>query len=138
MTRIDKDQYYLNSYLERIPASVKQSWGTDQHQAVEEAFRLVMPKPSPKIVDLRITLNLLFSKFYIVLLMGKEKRSNKRKYVPQGFSRIGNWIAGFTILITINLAISLVIFMAMYYLKCSLGINIFEKDHLIDKVHQVL
>jgi ABC-type spermidine/putrescine transport system permease subunit I len=136
MSREKLKDYYINSYLERVPDSIKRSWSTEYYREIEEMIRLIMPKPSPKIVDIRININLIVAKFYIVLLMGPDQRSKQRKHIPQGFSRIGNWFAGILILIILNLAISVVIFMTAYYIKCNLGINIFKNEHLIDKFHQ--
>lgn len=138
MSRTRPEDYYINSYLERVPDSVKRSWSTEYYREIEEMIRLIMPKPSPKIVDIRLDINLIIAKFYIVLLMGPDQRSEQRKHIPQGVSQIGNWFVGILILIILNLAVSAVIFMVAYYVKCNLGINIFKNEYFIDKFYQLL
>jgi hypothetical protein len=137
MKRSKPKEYSINTYLERVPEVIKNSWSVEYRKEVEDIIKFVIPKPSPKIIDIRISINLFFSKFYIVLLLGPDQRAQARKHNPKGFSRIGNWIAGILILIVLNLAISLIIFMIAYYIKCSLGINLFKDEHLIDKINQI-
>lgn len=138
MNRIKSEEESIDTYLRRIPESIRKSWSMEYHQEVEEIIKFVIPRPAPKMVDIKFNVNLGISKFYIVLLMGIDRRNQNRQNIPKGFSRIGNWIAGILILIVLNLAISLVVFMAAYYIKSGLGINLFKNEHLIDKVNQFI
>jgi hypothetical protein len=138
MNRIKSKEDSINTYLRRIPESIRKSWSMEYRQEVEEIIKFIIPRSAPKIVDIKFNVNLGVSKFYIVLLMGIDRRNQNRQNVPKGFSKIGNWIAGILILMVFNLAISLVVFMAVYYIKSSLGINLFKNEHLIDKVNQFI
>lgn len=138
MNKIRSREESVENHLRRIPESMRKSWSVEYYQEIEKIIKLVIPKPSPKIVDIRFNVNLGISKFYIVLLMGPDKRTQTRINLSTGFSKIGNWIVGVLILIIFNLAISLVIFMVAYYIKSYLGINLFENEHLMDKINQLL
>lgn len=129
---------YLTDYLARVPAELLAGFSEQQQQVIQSIVISAIPKPAPKIVDLRFTINLLFSRFYIVLFVGKDRRRSRRRHVPAGVSRIGNIIVAIFLLVGANLCASFFIFMALYLLKSWVGINVFKELHLIDVLNYVL
>ncbi|MEB3281783.1 MAG: hypothetical protein VKK42_22955 [Lyngbya sp.] len=123
-------EYYLN----KIHPQVLSSLNTKQIAAIRDILDEAIPKKSPKIVDLRLTVDLIISRFYLVLLVGKERRKGQREYPVPGITRIGNLIAATLLLIGINLLISLFIFLLLYLIKSALGIDLFSGEHLIDQL----
>jgi hypothetical protein len=128
----------LIDQLSRVPPHLLQGFTIDQLNTIEQIIEASLPKPSPKLIDLRVDLNLLISRFYVVILVGKDRRSQKRHYLTTRLVKIGNLIAAIGILTGVNLIISFVIFMALYCLKSWLGINIFKEMHLIDVANYLL
>jgi hypothetical protein len=118
-------------YLQRIDANIHDSLTPEQLAAVRTALESAMPKSSPKIVDLRVDIDLIISRFYIVLFVGKDRRKRHRSYTASGFTRIANRIAAISMLLGLNLTLSLFIFLVAYLIKSALGVNLFS-SHLSD------
>jgi hypothetical protein len=118
-------------YLQRIDPSIHDSLTSEQLSAVRTVLELAMPKPSPKIVDLRVTIDLIFSRFYIVLFVGKDRRKRDRPYNAKGFTKIANRVAAVMMLIGLNFTVSLFIFLVAYLIKSAMGFNLFS-GHLSD------
>ncbi|NJR64342.1 MAG: hypothetical protein HC772_01825 [Leptolyngbyaceae cyanobacterium CRU_2_3] len=120
-------------YLQSLEPEMLNSFSSGQLQAVQSLLRAAIPQPTPKIVDLRFGIDLLFSRFYMVLFVGKDRRRQRRQYLPERVSRFGNAIAAILLLISINLVISLMIFMFAYLVKSALGIDL-TPGHLVDQL----
>lgn len=116
-------EYYLN----QIDANVRDSLTADQHEAFRSVLEAAMPKANPKVVDLRINIDLIIARFYIVLFVGKDRRKNRRSLESSGGSVIANRFAAIILLIGLNITISLFIFLMAYLTKAALGINLFAK-----------
>ncbi len=104
---------------------------------IERVLREATPQPLPKIIDLRFTLDLIVSKFYIVLLAGKDQRRSPRKHpISNRVTRIGNTTAVIILLLAINLLISVVIIVAVYLLKTIIGIDLTSGGHFSDYIKE--
>jgi hypothetical protein len=129
---------YLNRtpdyYINKIRPQILASFNPEQITAIQDILEEAIPKHSPKIVDLRLTVDLIISRFYLVLLVGKERRRGQREYPVRGITRIGNLIAATLLLIAINLLISAFIFLFLYLIKSALGIDLFSGEHLSDQL----
>lgn len=118
-------------FVGQIDTGIRDSFTPEQLAAVRAAVESAMPRPAPKIVDLRVNIDLIVSRFYIVLFVGKERRKNPRPYKAFGMNAAANWLAAITLLVGLNLTVSLFIFLIAYLVKSSLGINLFD-HHLSD------
>jgi hypothetical protein len=125
----------VDYYLQRIEGNVHDRLSPEQLAAVRTALESAIPKPSPKVVDLRVNIDLIVSRFYIVLFVGKDRRKRQRSYTATRFTKIANWIAAIMMLVGLNLAISVFIFLVAYLIKSALGINLFP-GHLYDYMSQ--
>lgn len=67
----------LNRFLKRFPEEVANSFTGDQLQAMRAALQTTQWRRHP--VDIRLTLPLLWKKFYVVLVAGPEQRSQQRR-----------------------------------------------------------
>lgn len=121
----------VDYYIQQIDPDVIAGLTPGQLAGIRAVVESAMPRPAPKIVDLRINVDLIFSRFYIVLFVGKERRKTPRRYSQSGFLAIANRIAAFLLLIGLNLTISLFVFLMAYLAKSALGINLFSQ-HLSD------
>lgn len=111
-------------YLTKLGSLIRESLTLEQLEAFHQVLSEAIPKPSPKLVDLRFVIDLVVSRFYIVLFIGKDKRKKQRHYIPQFITRIGNTIAVVIILLSANLALSAFILLAVYLLKSALGVDL--------------
>jgi len=125
-----------DDYLGRMSADVRASLDHHQLSEVRRLLAIAIPKPSPKIVDLRFTVDLIISRFYVVLFVGKDRRARKRQHRPNPFTRAGNYVAAVALLLSLNLLISLFVFMLAYLMKSAIGIDLFKDGHLIDQVQK--
>jgi hypothetical protein len=120
-------------YLQMLEPSILDSFSPSQQQAIEALLTASIPKPAPKLVDLRFGVDLLFSQFYVVLFVGKDRRRQQRQYLPEQMARWGNAIAAVLLLISLNLGITLILFMFAYLVKSAVGIDL-TPGHLVDQL----
>lgn len=66
-------------YLEKIDSHILESFNPEQLQAITSAIEQAIPKPSPKLVDLRFSVDLVFFRFYIVIICGKGQTKKTKK-----------------------------------------------------------
>jgi hypothetical protein len=119
-------------YLKRMEPEVLASFTPDQLRAIKSTLKAAIPQAAPKTVDLRIGIDLILFRFYVVLLVGRDRRRQQRYEIPGPVSRLGNAIAAILLLISINLLISLFILLFAYLVKSALGIDFFPHKHLGD------
>ncbi|NEO97359.1 MAG: hypothetical protein F6K58_01320 [Symploca sp. SIO2E9] len=124
-------------YLQQLNSDILASFNSEQIEAITRMLNQAIPKPSPKIVDLRFIVDLIFSRFYIVLFVGKDRRKKQRQYNPGKIARIGNVMAATTLLIGLNFVLSAFILLFVYLIKSALGIDLFP-GHLSDTLRNVL
>jgi hypothetical protein len=103
---------------------VRDSLTPDQWAEVSRVVNLALPKPSPKLIDLRVDMDLLISRYYIVIMVGKDRRRSARPPVISPVTRWVNWVAAVLLLLGFNLAVSVGLFLLAYLLKSALGINL--------------
>lgn len=113
-----KEEPNVQHMLERMPKNVADSFTDDQLFYLNAA--LAGRRWGSHKVDVRGTIGLLRSRYYFVLLAGRDKRDLSRTE-----SRIGKLVMA--AIITLFLCVSLVLgLVLLYILKSWLGINLFE------------
>lgn len=122
-----------NYYLSKLSSPIRESLTPEQLEALHQLLSEAIPKPSAKLVDLRFVIDLILSRFYIVLFIGKDNRRKQRSYIPRLITKIGNVIAVFIILLGVNLTLSAFILLAAYLLKSAIGLDLFP-GHFPDTV----
>lgn len=124
MNRSDYSSHTPSYYLSKLASPIRESLTPEQLDAFHQILSEAMPKPSAKLVDLRFVIDLIVSRFYVVLFIGKDRRAKQRSYVPHIMTKIGNTIAIIIILLGANLAVSAFILLAVYLLKSAIGIDL--------------
>lgn len=124
-------------YLTKLASPIRESLTLEQLEAFHQILSEAIPKPSPKLVDLRFVIDLVVSRFYVVLFIGKDRRRKPRRYVPQVITRMGNTIAVAIILLGANLALSAFILLVVYLLKSALGVDLLP-GHFPDTIKRLL
>lgn len=123
-------------YFNAIDPALRESFTPLQTQAILSLLAEAIPQTSPKLVDLRFSVDLVLSRFYVVLFVGKDRRRQKRSYMPDSVSRWGNITAAVLLLIGLNLLLSLFIFLLLYLLKSAVGVDLFQDSHLGDQLQR--
>lgn len=124
-------------YLQTIDPEIRASFTPEQVAAIRHVLTIAIPKPAPKLVDLRFSVDLILSRFYVVLLVGKDRRKQNRSYLPEPVARLGNTLAAIVLLIGLNLLITLVLMLFVYLAKSAIGIDLFPSEHLADQLKKL-
>lgn len=120
-------------YLQHLNPNILSSFNPQQIAAVKHLLYDAIPKPTPKIVDLRMTLDLIVARYYLVIWVGKDRRKAPRRYTPPAVTRVGNFIVACLLLLALNLMVTASLFVAAYLLKSAAGIDLFP-GHLYDYI----
>jgi hypothetical protein len=112
-------------YLAKLSLPIRESLSLEQLEAFQAILSEAIPKPSPKIVDLRFSIDLVLARFYFVLFVGKDRRHKQRPYNPSPIAKIGNAVAVTLILLGVNLTISGSLLLIGYLLKSMMSIDLF-------------
>ena len=122
-------------FMARLSPATLAALTPEQQADVAAAIAQAIPRPQPKIVDIRFVINLIFDRYYVVLFMGKDLRRQTRQR-PTWLTRLTNLAVALLLLLSINLFISLTLGMAMYLIKSAVGIDLFP-GHLSDRVQSL-
>ena len=134
-SRIKRDAEY---YFQNIDTDIRNSLTTKQEWEIKKALNNALGRPTRKIVDVRFTIPLIFSRFFFVLFIGRDLRRQKRTYDLPGEVRTANIIFGSFILACMISFAAVTLFMLLYLLKSAMGINIFPNFSLSKHIKQIL
>jgi hypothetical protein len=95
----------------------------EQWTAIEKYVFNKKGEKQPKLVDIRFVIDLVVTRFYIVLLVGKDQRTQARNYPLSEFLKLGNIIAAILLLLGTNLVISACIVLVLYLTKAAFGFD---------------
>jgi hypothetical protein len=93
----------------------------EQWTAIEKYVFSGKGRKQPKLVDIRFVIDLVVTRFYIVLLVGKDRRTQPRTYPLSRLMKLGNIVAAVLLLLGANLVISACIVLVLYLTKSALG-----------------
>ena len=115
-----------NYYMYQIPLETLEKLNDDERDHLKSVFRTALPNTTPKIIDLRFVVDLVFTRYFIVLMIGKDRRKQQRQYEVSGVTKIANIIGAILLIIAMSLLISAMTFLLLYLLKSSVGIDLFS------------
>ena len=124
----DRDANY---YIEKIPLHILDKLNEEEIDKIKSVIHTAIPRLSVKSIDLRFVIDLLFVRYFVVLLIGRDIRENQRQHPVNGITKIANIIVSILLIIAMSLLISAVTILLLYLIKSSLGIDIF-KDHITE------
>ena len=99
-------QSSVDALLARADAGVLQTFSSEQMKETRRLLSMAVGKPGPKLVDLRFTIPLGFTRLYMVMLMGQDRRSRSRAHAVAGPVRWGNALAAFYLMLTFAMTVS--------------------------------
>jgi len=118
--KVSEDEIFSN-----INPLIEESMNNEQKIEAKRLIKLALPKQTKKVVEINMCF-WFFRLFYITFYLGKEKRYSSR-HLNKNF--IWEIITMFiSTIFVFSVAISLVsaIFLALYYIKSLIGIDMFE------------
>ncbi|QVL47471.1 MAG: hypothetical protein KFB96_17425 [Thiocapsa sp.] len=115
--------------LEMLDPAMRASFSEPQIKAITTLLNAPKGRPAPKLVDLELQFNLLAHRFFVVLYVGRNRRTKPRDEALEAPARNGNIIAIILILIGFNLLISFSIILVAYLIKAAIGITLFPGPH---------
>jgi hypothetical protein len=122
--------------LGRINPKIKDSLSHEQLTELRRAL-IAQQENSKHKIDIRFTINFLFSKYYFVILGGKDRR---RKTIERNTARKETWKEKIlTTVLTVAIIIGMGYFFGygvifLYQIKRNLGIDFFSNVHAEDVV----
>ncbi len=125
------------SFLQQLDPELLASYTPAQLQAIKDLLEKAIPKPAPKLVNLRFEIDLLFESFYFVLFVGKNRRQQRRRYPVSWIERWGNTLVVIMVLLGLNLTISFSVLLMAYLVKSFVGIDFFPNEHLGDVIRRL-
>jgi len=125
---------FTDNIMEDIPESIRNSFTQDQSEALMKVL-LKQHAKSRHIIDSRFTIPLFFTRYYLVFLLGKDKRTHRGKVMVNRRQKGGFATnIAFSSLLMVNgsfILLLLSLFIA-YLTKSMLGIDLFPDKHLWD------
>jgi hypothetical protein len=128
----DRPQYLERTpafYLDKLTPELRSSFTEPQLEAVKQLLDESIPRPGPKLVDLRFWLDFFAYRYYIVFFVGKDRRKKDRADQLEPMARKGNVIVALMLLIGLNLLVSLFILFIALLIKTMIGISLFPQPH---------
>ncbi len=122
-------------YMQQVSVETLEKLDDAEMEHLKSIFQSAIPQKTPKIIDLRFVVDLLFVRYFVVLMIGKDRRKQHRHYEVNGVTKVANIIGAILLIIAMSLLISTVTFLILYLLKSSLGINIFP-SHITEVLFQ--
>lgn len=118
-------------YMHQIPTETLEKLNDDERNHLKSVFQKSLPNTTPKIIDLRFVVDLVFTRYFVVLMIGKDRRKQQRHYEVSGVTKVANIIGAILLVIAMSLLISAMTFLLLYLLKSSVGIDLFA-GHITD------
>jgi hypothetical protein len=109
-----------------IDPEVLDSITPEQWTAIEKYVFNKKGKKQPKLVDIRFVIDLVLTRFYVVLLVGKDRRTQSRNYSLSKLIKLGNIVTALLLLLAANLMISACIVLVLYLTKSAFGYDFFS------------
>jgi hypothetical protein len=123
---------FLEQFFARIPDSTARSFTADQLLAIKMAFGA--RDWGFHTIDLRLSIPLL--RYYLVFVMGSEKRSKERRRRDKGFRPVATLGNGFAVLVFMAL-LAVPIALTFYSVKSGLEINLLEDSGVHDSLAEL-
>lgn len=121
---------FTRQVLRRIPDHVRAALAPDQWEALKDAVQASRPR-GKHLVDLRMGIPLFFAKYYLVVLLGRDRRTSRREAKWSLRKRMAMARGVVCVCMALSPLLLLALLLA-YRLKCAMGINIFAQKHLSD------
>jgi hypothetical protein len=136
----ESSKIYADFTLSRINPKVKSSLSQEQLTELRRAL-IAQSESSKHTIDLRFTVNLLFSRYYFVILGGKDRRRRtiennqvrKEKAKEKILTAVMTTLIVFTMIYFFTGTVKF-----LYQVKRDMGIDFFENLHAEDVIKKII
>ena len=125
---------FADSILQAMPPDVLASLTIEQIEAIQTALAASHPR-AHHLVDVRFCVPLYWTRFYVVFLFGRDRRSRTRAVLVDRRNRTARALRLCFVLLVVFLVLLgavVAVFFLIYKVKCLLGIDLFPDLHLRD------
>ncbi|GGF62767.1 hypothetical protein [Alteromonas lipolytica] len=132
--RNESSRIFADYTISRLAPEIRESLTNRQLNGIREAIFATQSGSHHK-VDCRFTVPLFLARYYVVFLVGRDRRK-KTRLLEMRRNQSGNIqlapLMSFLLLSLLICLLWLAVFITLYWLKRELGIDIFENFHLMD------
>ncbi|MFM7600283.1 MAG: hypothetical protein ACKO7R_03650 [Pseudanabaena sp.] len=112
-------------YMHQVPVQILKKLNAEERDELKSLIHKAIPRSSPKLIDLRFAIDLIFTRYFVVLMIGKEMRKQQRPHQVNGLAKVANVITAILLIISMSLLVSGVTILILYLIKSTLGIDLF-------------
>lgn len=127
MNQLDKNYTARDAdyYMHQIPVQILEKLNAEDKEDLKSVIHTAIPRSSPKLIDLRFAIDLIFARYFVVLMIGKDMRKQQRQYQVNDIAKVANVITAILLIIAMSLLVSAVTILILYLIKSALGIDLF-------------
>jgi len=130
MKSSDSSEAFTHYVIKQINPDVRNSLSKVQLEEIKSAISAGSPLQKHPL-DVRGIIPLFFTQFYFVFLLGKDHRYKTKK--AEGIRRReSDFLASIMFFIFFISPLLVISFLALYFTKTELGIDLFPESHLFD------
>lgn len=115
----------VNYYMNQISVQILEKLSVEERENIYSVIQTAIPRSTPKLIDLRFVIDIVFARYFVVLMVGRDIRKQQRHYQVSGITKIANVIVAILLVIAMSLLISSVTILVIYLIKSALGIDLF-------------
>ena len=130
MKKNDSTEAFTHFVFSKIDPAIRDSLTDEQFNEIRKAVSASTPLNRHPI-DIRCTIPLFFFKFYVVLLMGRDKRSVTRA-TEYNRRKQGDMLSSVVLMLAFMIPLLCIVLLSIYFYKSEIGIDIFPNHHLGD------
>ncbi|NUN63870.1 hypothetical protein HCU40_03680 [Pseudanabaena biceps] len=129
-------EYHLRDaeyYMKGISDNILDKLNDDEKGELKSVIYSAIPHSSPKLIDLRFTVNLLFRRYFFVLLVGKDHHRKslrpRTEHIKHSnlFVRIVDKTMAVLLIATISVLANLFVLSIVYVVASTLGIKLLSR-----------
>jgi len=115
--------------FEKINPLIEESMSNEQKRESKRLIKLSLPKQTKKILAINLCF-WFFRLFYITFYLGHEKRNKSRQFNKNFIWEVFLMFISSVFVLSIALSLVFAIFLALYYIKSLMGVDLFDA-HLL-------
>jgi len=125
-----KEDPYIHAVMRRLSPEIRASFTPAQRAAIEEALMSDKTSKGHR-VDIRLNIPLFFGSYYLVFLMGRDRRVStvRLESIRQQGLSLSSLVFFFLIVLS---PVAMAILLILYAVKSALGIDLMPDWHLKD------
>ena len=113
----------------KINPLIEESMNNEQKRESKRLINLALPRQTKKVIEINICF-WFYKLFYITFYLGHEKRDKSRQFNKNFIWELFLMIISSIFVLSVALSLVFAIFLALYYIKSLIGVDLFD-GHLL-------